>query len=77
MAAAEITMLRGASGGGFEVRAQSGYAQGSSFAGVAAGGRLSSMFWNPANLSAVEKIEVEGNATVIAPIFDVKLDPFA
>ena len=35
--------------GGFAIREQSAYGQGSSFAGIAAGGSLSSMFWNPAN----------------------------
>src|SRR5262245_65034833 len=35
--------------GGFEVREQSSYFQGTSFAGAAAGGQsLSSIFWNPA-----------------------------
>ena len=37
-----------ANAGGFAVREQSAYFQGMSFAGAAAGGDLSGMFWNPA-----------------------------
>jgi long-chain fatty acid transport protein len=40
-----------ASAGGFAQREQSAQFQGSSFAGAAAGGALSSMFWNPAAAS--------------------------
>ena len=40
-----------ANAGGFAVREQSAYFQGMSFAGVAAGGSLSSMFWNPATMT--------------------------
>ena len=39
-----------ANAGGFAIREQSAQFQGSSFAGNAAGGGLSSMFWNPAAL---------------------------
>lgn len=39
-----------ANAGGFAIREQSAQFQGSSFAGSAAGGGLSSMFWNPAAL---------------------------
>lgn len=34
--------------GAFAIREQSAYAQGTSYAGIAAGGDLSGMFWNPA-----------------------------
>src|SRR3569832_2399415 len=37
-----------AQAGGLAVHEQSAYGQGSSFAGIAAGGSLSAMFWNPA-----------------------------
>ena len=40
-----------ASAGGFAVHEQSTYGQGTSFAGIAAGGALSSMFWNPATMT--------------------------
>jgi long-chain fatty acid transport protein len=40
-----------ANAGGFAVREQSTYGQGTSFAGIAAGGALSSMFWNPATMT--------------------------
>ena len=40
-----------AQAGGFAVREQSAYAQGTSYAGIAAGGALSSMFWNPSTMT--------------------------
>lgn len=40
-----------ANAGAFALREQSTYGQGTSFAGVAAGGSVSSMFWNPAILT--------------------------
>ena len=48
-AAAVFCVSGPAKAGGFEVREQSSYFQGMSFAGAAAGGNnLSSIFWNPA-----------------------------
>src|SRR4249919_1435657 len=42
----------GAQAGGFFIHEQSTYFQGTSFAGVAAGGpALSAMFWNPATIT--------------------------
>ena len=61
--------------GAFAVRTQSAYGQGSSFAGIAAGGSLSSMFWNPANLSDVRRTAIEMVGSGIFPEVDVKLDP--
>ena len=61
--------------GAFALRQQSAYGQGSSFAGIAAGGSLSSMFWNPANLSNVRGGEIEMVGTAIIAYADVKLDP--
>jgi long-chain fatty acid transport protein len=40
-----------ASAGALSVREQSSYGQGESFAGIAAGGSLSSLFWNPATMT--------------------------
>ncbi|WP_034490950.1 OmpP1/FadL family transporter [Afifella pfennigii] len=60
-----------AEAGGFALREQSAYGQGMSFAGVAAGGSLSSMFWNPATLSAVMGFEAEAGISYIAPYSDV------
>lgn len=57
-----------ATAGGFGLREQGAYYQGSSFAGNAAGGEgLSSMFWNPAAISFTPGLSVEGNVTYIAP----------
>ncbi|MFZ1949645.1 MAG: outer membrane protein transport protein [Pseudolabrys sp.] len=55
-----------ANAGGLAVREQSAYGQGSSFAGVAAGGALSSMFWNPATMTQVPGVVSE---TVVSGIF--------
>ena len=60
--------------GAFALRQQSAYGQGSSFAGIAAGGSLSSMFWNPANLTEVQGIEIEAIGTGVFADIDVKLD---
>lgn len=51
---------------GFALREQSAYGQGSSFAGVAAGGAISTAFWNPANTAEVEGTEVEGMISLIS-----------
>ena len=73
-AAALLATLPAAEAGGFALREQSAYGQGLSFAGVAAGGSLSSMFWNPATLSAVMGFEVEKVGTLILPVSDVEVD---
>ena len=56
-----------ASAGGFAIREESSYFQGMSFAGAAAGGALSSMFWNPATMTQHAGINVEGDVTAIFP----------
>ena len=56
-----------ANAGGFAVREQSVYGQGSSFAGVAAGGALSSMFWNPATMTQVPGIVSETDVSGLLP----------
>ena len=59
--------------GGFALREQSAYGQGSSFAGIAAGGSLSSMFWNPATLAAVSGLQIESVGTMLIPTSDVEV----
>lgn len=56
-----------ANAGGFALREQSAYGQGSSFAGIAAGGALSSMFWNPATITQFNGKTVEQVVTGIMP----------
>jgi long-chain fatty acid transport protein len=56
-----------ANAGGLAVREQSSFGQGSSFAGVAAGGDLSSLFWNPATMTQVPGMQTEVVATGILP----------
>ena len=48
-----------ANAGAFAIREQSTYGQGTSFAGVAAGGSLSSMFWNPSTMTQFKGIVSE------------------
>jgi len=54
-----------ANAGAFAIREQSTYGQGTSFAGVAAGGSLSSMFWNPATLTQFPGVVSETGLSVI------------
>ena len=65
-----------AEAGGFAVREQSAYGQGSSFAGMAApGDSISSMFWNPAAVTTVTGKTVEGNVTAVFPRSELDVDP--
>ena len=54
-----------ANAGAFAIREQSVYGQGTSFAGVAAGGSLSSMFWNPATMTQFKGIVNESGFSTI------------
>ena len=56
-----------ANAGAFAIREQSVYGQGTSFAGVAAGGSLSSMFWNPATMTQFKGIVNENGFSAILP----------
>lgn len=56
-----------ANAGGLAAREQSVYGQGSSFAGIAAGGALSSMFWNPATMTQFSGIVSETDVSGIFP----------
>ncbi len=56
-----------ANAGGFAVREQSAWGEGSSYAGVAAGGSLSAMFWNPATMTQMPGMQSESVVTVILP----------
>ncbi|SCZ32731.1 OmpP1/FadL family transporter [Afifella marina] len=72
-----VTTSSMAHAGAFALREQSAYGQGMAFAGMAAGGSLSSMFWNPATLSAVMGFQSESVISYIAPRSDVDvLSPF-
>lgn len=51
--------------GGFAVREQSAFGQGASFAGVAAGGDLSGMFWNPAVMTQFGGLQLSVSASGI------------
>jgi long-chain fatty acid transport protein len=56
-----------AQAGGFAVREQSAYGMGSAYAGIAAGGALSAMFWNPATMTQMPGLSVEGDLAAIFP----------
>jgi len=56
-----------ANAGGFAVHEQSTYGQGSSFAGIAAGGSLSAMFWNPAVMTQFAGIQSASSYTGFFP----------
>jgi long-chain fatty acid transport protein len=78
-ASTAVAMVAGigtADAGGFAVREQSAYGQGSSFAGMAApGDSISSMFWNPAAVTTATGTTVEGNVTAVFPESELDVDP--
>lgn len=66
-AAVIVTASVEANAGGFALREQSAYGQGASFAGIAAGGALSAMFWNPAVITQYKGKAFEQVITGILP----------
>lgn len=62
-----------AQAGGFAVREQSTYGQGASFAGIAAGGAPSSMYWNPATMTQTFGLTTEASVSLLVP--DVQNKP--
>jgi len=62
-----LTATVDANAGGLAVREQSAYGQGSSYAGVAAGGSLSSMFYNPATLTQTPGFQSESVLSGLIP----------
>ncbi len=74
-AAGVIATTTVAHAGGFAVREQSTSSQGASFAGSAAGGDLSSMFWNPAALGASEGTNTESHAAIFIGRVNLEADP--
>ena len=77
-ALALVSFLTPAMAGGFGIHEQSAEFQGSSFAGVAAGGHgLSSMFWNPATVTRFKGMKNDYNAALILPYSKAKNQLFA
>jgi long-chain fatty acid transport protein len=66
-AGAVMAAVSDANAGGFAVREQSAYGQGSSFAGIAAGGSLSAMYWNPAVITQTPGMGFETVVSLIMP----------
>jgi long-chain fatty acid transport protein len=66
-AVSAVVAASSAYAGGLAIREQSAYYQGMSFAGDAAGGSLSSMFWNPAATATMPGLNTESSYTLIVP----------
>lgn len=64
---ASAAAMTAAHAGAFAVREQSAYFQGMSFAGAAAGGELSSMFWNSAAAAAAPGMNSESHVSLVIP----------
>jgi len=62
-----VAVTADANAGGFAVREQSAWGQGTSFAGVAAGGDLSAMFWNPATMTQVPGMQTQAVFSGLMP----------
>ena len=60
-----------ANAGSFAIREQSSYFQGSGFAGTAAGGDISSMFWNSAAVATLPGFNVEASGTIVSTSGDL------
>lgn len=69
-----LALTTPADAGGFAVREQSVSAQGSSFAGSAAGYDLSSMFWNSAAAAAVPGFNSETHLSLVLPQTRIDVD---
>lgn len=65
-----------ASAGGFDIHEQSTVFLGSASAGVAAGGSIGSMFWNPAAAGQFSGVNTESSYTLILPNADVTVTGF-
>ncbi|MBY0610552.1 MAG: outer membrane protein transport protein [Beijerinckiaceae bacterium] len=77
LAAASLSALvagsSAANAGAFALREQNAAAQGSAFAGVAAGdGGVSSQFWNPAIITQYPGIQFQQNLSIIIPQSDIR-----
>jgi long-chain fatty acid transport protein len=72
-----VCVSTGARAGGFAIREQSAYFQGTSFAGSAAGGSLSSMFWNSAATAELNGINTSSSYSLVIPDAEVKVDTAA
>ena len=53
--------------GAFAIREQDTVAMGDAFAGVAAGGSIGSMYWNPATMTQTGGGSIDVNAAIIVP----------
>jgi len=65
--AALVAATADANAGGLAVREQSAWGQGTSFAGVAAGGSASALFWNPATMTQIPGLQSNSVLSGIMP----------
>ena len=72
--AAVVAVTSSAIAGGFAIREQSVSSQGASFAGSAAGGDLSSIFWNPAATGVKNGLNTESHTAIILPRANIEVD---
>jgi long-chain fatty acid transport protein len=72
-----IAATADANAGALAIREQSTYGQGTSFAGIAAGGSLSSMFWNPATMTQMPGIQFEAGVSGILPNSSHTVNPIS
>ncbi len=75
LALSAAAMTAPAAASGFELWEQSTYGTGMAYAGIAAGGSLSTQFWNPATLGEVNGLIYETDLSGVLPNVDVTLDP--
>ena len=66
-----LVAITAANAGSFGVREQSAYFQGMGFAGSAAGGDISSMFWNSAATASLDGTNFSSNATLVFGTSDI------
>jgi len=71
-----VLAISSASAGGFALNEQSTTGTGMAYAGVAAGGTLSDMFWNPATLGEVNGFVYETDLSAILPLVNVTTNAF-
>lgn len=74
---AALAAATSANAGGFAVREQSAEFQGMSWAGNAAGGSLSSMFWNSAAAASRDGMNIESSTSILLPRAEVTIDKFS
>ena len=74
VSALALSRSGGAWAGGFAIREQSALFQGLAFAGTAAGGSLSSIYWNSAATAELDGMNTDSNYSLLITSAEVKVD---